>query len=102
MTKQTIEERQREELHTTIEDFYQMGGLSSPIDNLLDSVQQLFNGIDDNSNELNEDGKPKRLYQMYSPDKLSDQIFGTFQLIRFLIELNEKFERSPDNPQNIK
>ncbi|MBC7745972.1 MAG: hypothetical protein H7096_12820 [Flavobacterium sp.] len=93
-----INDRQREELHTTIEDFYHMGGLSSPIDTLLDSVQQLFNGIDGNS-DPGEDGKPQRLYQMYSPDALSDQIFGTFLVIRFLIELNEKFEMSPDNPK---
>lgn len=95
-----FDDRKREELHSTIEDFYQLGGLTSPIDNLLESVQDLFNGIDSfDKTDLNEDGTPKRLYQMYTPDALSNKIFETFQLIRFLIDLNEKFERSPDNPQ---
>jgi len=97
--KKTFDDRNREDLHTTIEDFYFDAGLSCPVSNLLDSVQHLFNGIDPDAEELNEDGKPKRLYQMYSPDGLSNKIFQTFQIIRFLTELNEKFERSPDNPK---
>ncbi len=98
---ESINDLKREELHSTIEDFYFEAGLSSPVDNLLDLVQHLFNGID-NDTDHNEDGTPKRLYQMYSPDDLSNKIFQTFQTIRFLIKLNEKFDLSPDNPGKIR
>jgi hypothetical protein len=93
----------RKELHKTIDDFFFIGGASCPVSNLLDLVQNLFNGVDSIDNEeLAEDGKPKRLYQLYSPDTLSDNLFMTFQLIRFLTKLQEDFERSPDNPRNIR
>jgi len=68
-------------------DFFNIGGVSTPVEGILDLLNNLFSGNDSWENE--DDGTSTPLYRVYGDQHIRDQVFITIETVKFLVNLND-------------
>lgn len=99
LEKQLADDR-RNDLHKTIKDFYDMGGVITPVETVTDLLRVFFSGVDPQSEDDN--GKPLAQWKSWNDDYVSDLVYRSTEMIKFFINLNDDWDRYPENPRNVK
>lgn len=83
---------------STIEEFYNIGGIEMPILAITDLMQCMFTGVDPDAvpeGVAPKDAEP--MFKTYSTQTVQNIMFGAVETMRFLVQLGEDWRHHPDN-----
>ena len=88
----------RKNFYDTIETFFDMGGVTEPVETITDMLNKIFTAKDEC--ETDEAGKPVPLYIACGEHYVSELIFRSTAMINFFVSLKENWDKLPENPVN--